>query len=460
MSPAAWTLYALWTGALLTAAAWVADRAGALLGRSTRWLWLAAGCGTVTLPVLVLVWPVVREGPVFSLVPQWHWPALDGAGGRPESNPAANSDGPPAKPLGRHRAQLIWALLSGATLSWMLLSHRRLARVRRSWRRAVLGGHTVAISRDLGPAVVGVLRPEIVLPEWVAELTPSELDLVLRHEAEHLTRHDPRLLALLAACIALMPWQPFLWLQLAGLRQAIELDCDRRVLRRAPRRAYAELLLALAERCWRSGVAAGWGLSLVTRWSRPSQLERRLRAMTRATLSLPERLGALTMLVWSTIVAGVACVTPPPEPPRTHPEPFDRAVWEQASADSMTATLAQYFPIPTRRLRSDSLEVYWLVSDLDGRMIRYGKGGREIIWRSGKYYRDYMPAMFRREQARADSLGQPGPARDGVYILDYRSIFRRFPDLEGRTLSSAGLGSFAFGADSVMVAWGKLEVGP
>src|SRR5579863_4547749 len=43
--------------------------------------------------------------------------------------------------------------------------------------------------RHMGPAVVGILRPVILLPEGIAErLTPSELEAVLAHERCHVRR--------------------------------------------------------------------------------------------------------------------------------------------------------------------------------------------------------------------------------------------------------------------------------
>jgi hypothetical protein len=52
----------------------------------------------------------------------------------------------------------------------------------------------------------------------------------MRHESEHVTARDTLLLALSAAAVVLMPWNPFVWWQSWRLRRAVETDCDARVL--------------------------------------------------------------------------------------------------------------------------------------------------------------------------------------------------------------------------------------
>jgi TonB family protein len=76
-----------------------------------------------------------------------------------------------------------------------------------------------------------------------------------------------------------MPWNPVLWWQFWRLRQALELDCDARVLCRAPdRRTYGLLLLEVSRRRCGGGLTTA-GLS------RPrSFLERRIRMMGKRSL--------------------------------------------------------------------------------------------------------------------------------------------------------------------------------
>jgi beta-lactamase regulating signal transducer with metallopeptidase domain len=71
---------------------------------------------------------------------------------------------------------------------------------------------------------------------------------VLRHEAEHRSAHDERLLFVASLFLVLAPWNLALWWQLRRLRLAVEMDCDNRVvsaLGNAP--AYGELLFKVAQ---------------------------------------------------------------------------------------------------------------------------------------------------------------------------------------------------------------------
>jgi beta-lactamase regulating signal transducer with metallopeptidase domain len=107
---------------------------------------------------------------------------------------------------------------------------------------------------ELGPMVVGLLSPRIVLPRRL--LAPGEenaLACVLGHEAAHVRRHDAWLSAsmqLLAT--AAWPVAP-LWIAIARVRQLVELACDEAALAGADangRRHYGHALLDMAEWRW------------------------------------------------------------------------------------------------------------------------------------------------------------------------------------------------------------------
>src|SRR4029078_13651233 len=93
-----------------------------------------------------------------------------------------------------------------------------------------MAGPAVYISEDSGPAVVGFLRPHIVVPRWLTKSSPDEQELVIAHERSHLGAYEPKLLTIAVSLLACMPWNPMLWWQLRRLRLAIEIDCDARVL--------------------------------------------------------------------------------------------------------------------------------------------------------------------------------------------------------------------------------------
>lgn len=157
--------------------------------------------------------------------------------------------------------------------------------------------------------LVGALRSEIVLPRWALELDDESLDLVIRHEAEHVKSHDTRLITIASVVTALVPWNPWTWWQFGRLRLAVELDCDARVLARVPaRRRYADLLLRLSQSSARTPLAAA-------ALSEPkSFLRKRIEMIgTRSVRGRwPRTLGALA------VVAGtiaVACEVPAPTDP-------------------------------------------------------------------------------------------------------------------------------------------------
>ena len=124
-----------------------------------------------------------------------------------------------------------WRMASMALALVILASGVHLSWRRRRWELSHMAGMAVYISEDSGPAVVGFLRPRIVVPRWLTKSSPDEQELVIAHERSHLGAHDTQLLTIAVCLLACMPWNPMLWWQLRRLRLAIEIDCDARVLR-------------------------------------------------------------------------------------------------------------------------------------------------------------------------------------------------------------------------------------
>jgi hypothetical protein len=147
---------------------------------------------------------------------------------------------------------------------------------------------------------VGLIHPEIVLPRWALSLEPPDRELMIRHEEEHLAARDTPLLAAGLLLVLAFPWNLPLWWMIRRLGLAVEIDCDRRVLRSAPgTRRYADLLLAMASRAWAPRLRA---LAL----ARPTPfLERRIRAMTDP--SSPRVLRALAFTALSALLVFGAC---------------------------------------------------------------------------------------------------------------------------------------------------------
>jgi hypothetical protein len=167
-------------------------------------------------------------------------------------------------------------------------------------------GVAVLVSRCAGPAVFGVRRPAIVLPAWVLSMRPRARRLIFLHESEHRRVGDSRVLFAAAVLVAVVPWNPFAWIQAARLRRSVELDCDARVLERTgDAHAYGRLLLEVGARAAGISPALATGMSV----SRPF-LERRI-----ATLLNPPRWRPVRALV--VVSLGILLLAWIPAPMRT-----------------------------------------------------------------------------------------------------------------------------------------------
>jgi hypothetical protein len=154
-----------------------------------------------------------------------------------------------------------------------------------------LDGRDVLVSEQIGPAIVGVVKPEIVIPRWALGLPAQDRELVLRHEEEHRRAGDLRVVVGSLVVLALLPWNVPLWWQVRRLRLAVELDCDRRVLAGAHQlRRYASLLVEMGRRRTISRLAA-----LALAYPAPF-LERRILSMTARVRPTPARTAAFAIV--------------------------------------------------------------------------------------------------------------------------------------------------------------------
>ncbi len=129
-----------------------------------------------------------------------------------------------------------------------LRAHLRLGRAARV---ASTDGIVVAES-NVGPSVVGLLRPCILLPrDLVADASTTALDWIVRHERAHVRRRDHLVLAAVQITTIVLWPLPAVWLAAARVRALLELACDHTTLEGAApaeRRTYQETLLMLATR--------------------------------------------------------------------------------------------------------------------------------------------------------------------------------------------------------------------
>ncbi len=269
-----WVLYALAVSLLVTGAAWFLERGLARARLPTRWMWGAALFMSVAIPLAAfLPGRGVDQGvPGIS--------AVGTSGGSGVATPAPRQTGIVGRvlvewPVGTTRTAArwvsrvldrgagaipagpaverwtigIWLSGSGLLAVFLLVATGRMSARKRRWPRWELRNRQVRVAPEMGPAVVGVLRPEIVIPTWAVTLPPKDLELILAHEEEHLRARDPLLLAASLVPLLACPWNPAVWWKLGKLREAVEVDCDRRVLRRgATPSSYGQLLVRVGSR--------------------------------------------------------------------------------------------------------------------------------------------------------------------------------------------------------------------
>jgi len=108
------------------------------------------------------------------------------------------------------------------------------------------GGIAYARSTDIGPALLGLLRPRIVLPaDFHQRYSLAEQALILTHERSHLQRGDLIANAIASVLRAMYWFNPLIHHAAQRLRHDHELASDAAVLRAHPnaRRRYADALL-------------------------------------------------------------------------------------------------------------------------------------------------------------------------------------------------------------------------
>jgi bla regulator protein BlaR1 len=285
--------YAIAVTFLVGLAAVSVEQLFAELGRPRRLAWLGGYAVAVVFPLVSMLGAAA--------------PALDAA--------LATSAAFDAPPL--HWDTLLVRLWV-ATTALLLLAYVgawiRLSIIAKRWQRVVNDNTPLALSDDIGPAVLGVFRPRIVLPRWLASAPESIRSTVLAHELEHIAARDQVFILAAQIITVLLPWNLPLWWFTRRLRTAIEVDCDARVLRRGIDAGhYADVLLAVGQRRSRLPFLAATLIEPVT------QLERRIRIMlTRRTSGAALRATAAA----AAALAIAACVTRIEPPPlMTNPPP-------------------------------------------------------------------------------------------------------------------------------------------
>ena len=159
------------------------------------------------------------------------------------------------------------------------------------------------------PMTWGWRRPVVLLPATAASWPAARRTVVLRHELAHVKRADVVTQLVAHWACALYWFNPLVWLAAFRLRVERELACDDEVLRLGTRASdYANHLLDIARECHAPGLRASAAVAM----ARPSQLERRMRAILDPTVR--RAAGRATAILAAVVLIGaalaVSAVTP------------------------------------------------------------------------------------------------------------------------------------------------------
>lgn len=151
-----------------------------------------------------------------------------------------------------HRSLSGWPLVSSGPMVDLINECRGVLGVRRAVGLRI-------VPEGFGPAVTGVFRPTILLPESVIRsYTSDQLRYIVLHELAHV-RHCDVFMHWLTETVRALHWfNPAVWLMIVRMRVGRELACDEAVLNVAgmeKRHDYGRVVIELVEQLSRSRIA-------------------------------------------------------------------------------------------------------------------------------------------------------------------------------------------------------------
>ena len=364
-----WTAYLLVVSGLMSLAGFSLERAIRPYRFATRWIWVCALLASLPLPIL-LSSTTSRLLPAAASVQSVLREASETAALTARRDWASQM---PVRLVGPGIIELnaviegVWVGSSVIAIAVLFGGWLYGYRCRRRWRRAVVEKTEVFVAEGAGPATVGVLHPQIVVPEWLLDAPAETLRCVLAHERSHVEARDPAVWSLGLGVVILAPWNPLLWLQVRRLRLAIEVDCDRRVLSLGhDARRYARTLVDVSTQrpAYLNGLAASPRSG--------SSIERRIMLM-----NAPRVHGwRATTTACALLSVGVATTTiliSPPAIPRT---PAAAAGSDSAEATDLSRYVGDYEFSPVSvfqiRLRNGQLTASGVsLTRVSGQVFRY-----------------------------------------------------------------------------------------
>jgi bla regulator protein BlaR1 len=212
------------------------------------------------------------------------------------------------------------------------------------------------------PAVVGILRPVLLLPEGMQQrLAPAEMDAVLAHERCHVACRDNLAASLHMLVEALFWFHPLVWWLGSRLVDERERACDERVLAHGhTSRSYAEGLLKVCEHYLQSPLASAAGVS-------GGQLSRRIEAIMHNRSVKGLGAGRKALL---TVTAFAALATPLAIGSLTSPHGSAAAATADSAATALRNVTIRLAPPPVPdELPAAHFVAFWLVVDENGAKV-------------------------------------------------------------------------------------------
>ncbi|HEV7694250.1 MAG TPA: M56 family metallopeptidase [Hyphomonadaceae bacterium] len=210
-------------------------------------------------------------------------------------------------------AAVVWA--AGAIGALVFLFLRQALAVRALGPLARVSSHVWRAAQSaIGPAVVGIFAPRIVLPaNFEAAFDDTERKVVLAHEEAHLKGRHTAVKALTEIAVCLNWFNPLAHLAARAIAMDQELACDETVVQRYPahRKAYAAVLLKT-----QAGPRAPHLAPLGCYWPAASEpaLKTRIVQIQRSAPGAKRRVVGGSLLVLAAIaVAGCAWISRPPQ---------------------------------------------------------------------------------------------------------------------------------------------------
>jgi hypothetical protein len=177
---------------------------------------------------------------------------------------------------------------------------------------------------------VGGRKSRVVIGKLLSEIGPDAETVATTHESSHMKAGDAKIQALGLVLAVFVPWNPAIWWQFARLRDAVEGDCDLRVVDAGiDVKTYASLLLEIASNRVSSPFPAVAFLSSRTQLGR--------RVVTMAEYNRPPRyIKTALVAAFGVALTATACETPQPlgvEPDSEIELAAERAILESSLSE-------------------------------------------------------------------------------------------------------------------------------